>query len=207
MHRQLNLISFAFRAVSVFTIALMGQFAVSGNAQTVPSSQPAPVKLTSSELQALKFQILDTLGIRVAKPAEVPAGFQLADIQVKAASPEYGGVGYLLQYRRSNAGAAQCFGIQAATKLTSSPANSQGLAVRNPVLGGGVLKSVTTGATPTLVSSWFKGERGAAYRFVGAGAEPSLANCSNVTPEEAVSITQSLRYADSTNTQLTGENR
>ena len=47
---------------------------------------------------------------------------------------------------------------------------------------------------PTLLSQWLGEQNGPFYRFVGTGVIPELSNCSNVTPQEAVKVSQSIRY-------------
>ncbi|MEH1830406.1 MAG: hypothetical protein V7L22_34555 [Nostoc sp.] len=47
---------------------------------------------------------------------------------------------------------------------------------------------------PTLLSQWWGEQNGPFYRFVGTGVMPELSNCNNVTPQEVVKVSQSIRY-------------
>jgi hypothetical protein len=46
----------------------------------------------------------------------------------------------------------------------------------------------------TLLGNWLGAENGLFYRFVGAGILPSLSRCDNISPQEAVRVSESLQY-------------
>ncbi|MDX2239629.1 MAG: hypothetical protein NW224_02990 [Leptolyngbyaceae cyanobacterium bins.302] len=168
-----------------------------------PSKTPAtPQKIAQNGSQAAQTRVLDlgvsqdqllqmkSLGMRMVMPKNVPPGFQLKNFIVRKDSRFQS---YLLVYRKGSA----CFGVEGTTGgIGSIPAGTASYSVKNAVLGQGQIEQRSE--APQLVGQWLG--RGPFYRFVGAGYDlngsSELAGCQNVTPKEAVFVSEALRYID-----------
>lgn len=160
--------------------------------------------LANAQLSDRQTNQLKSLGVKVAIPSYVPAGFKVASVQVK---PCPSGVrrfcpNYAIIYRNPN---NSCFAIES-TGGGIGDMPSAGLErdypVNNSILGkGAVLKYRKNDrlSGPTLIGTWMG--KGPFYRFTGAGsrlfldtAPPELSNCSDISAQEAVRVWESLRY-------------
>lgn len=158
----------------------------------------------NTQLSDKQTNQLKSLGSKVAIPSYIPAGFQVASVQVK---PCPSGVrrfcpNYAIIYRNSN---NSCFAIESTGGgIGDMPSDDleQEYAVNNPILGKSALLKYRKNprlSGPTLTGSWMG--QGPFYRFTGAGSRlflntalPELSNCSDISPQEAVRVWESLRY-------------
>ena len=160
--------------------------------------------LANTRLSDRQTNQLKSLGVKVAIPSYVPAGFKVASVQVK---PCPSGVrrfcpNYAIIYRNPN---NSCFAIESTGGgIGDMPSTGleQDYPVNNSILGkGAVLKYRKNDqlSGPTLIGTWMG--KGPFYRFTGAGsplflntAPPELSNCSDIRGQEAVRVSESLRY-------------
>lgn len=160
--------------------------------------------LANAQLSQRQTNQLKSLGVKIVIPSYVPAGFQVASVQVK---PCASGVrrfcpNYVIIYRNPN---KSCFAIESTGGgIGDMPSNNleQSYPVNNPILGkSAVLKYRKDDrlSGPTLTGSWMG--KGPFYRFTGANsrsfldtAPPELSNCNDISPQEAVRVWESLRY-------------
>ncbi|MEG3851243.1 hypothetical protein QT971_30460 [Microcoleus sp. herbarium19] len=160
--------------------------------------------LANAQLSDRQTNQLKSLGTKVAIPSYIPAGFKVASVQVK---PCPSGVrrfcpDYAIIYRNSN---NSCFAIESTGGgIGDMPSADleRSYPVNNSILGkSAVLKYRKNPrlSGPTLIGSWMG--QGPFYRFTGAGsrlflntAPPELSNCSDISPQEAVRVWESLRY-------------
>ncbi|MEG4417134.1 hypothetical protein QUA70_00810 [Microcoleus sp. LAD1_D5] len=160
--------------------------------------------LANAQLSDRQTNQLKSLGVKVAIPSYVPAGFKVASVQVK---PCPSGVrrfcpNYAIIYRNPN---NSCFAIESTGGgIGDMPSTDleRDYPVNNSILGkGAVLKYRKNDrlSGPTLIGTWMG--KGPFYRFTGAGsrlfldtAPPELSNCKDISPQEAVRVWESLRY-------------
>ena len=160
--------------------------------------------LANAQLSDKQTNQLKSLGTKVAIPNYVPAGFQVASVKVK---PCPSGVrrfcpDYAIIYRNPN---NSCFAIESTGGgIGDMPSADleRSYPVNNSILDkSAVLKYRKNDrpSGPNLIGSWMG--QGPFYRFTGAGsrfflgaATPELSNCSNISPQEAVRVSESLRY-------------
>lgn len=153
-------------------------------------SQAAQTRIQDLGVSQSQLQQMQSFGMRMVMPRNVPPGFQLTNI-----SSQNDGrfQRYLLVYRKGN----QCFGIEGTTGgIGGFPPGTASFPVKNAVLGRGQIEQLPN--APQLLGQWLG--RGPFYRFVGAGYNfnggSELAGCQNVTPKEAVFVSEALRYID-----------
>ncbi|MEG3977988.1 hypothetical protein QT970_25715 [Microcoleus sp. herbarium8] len=192
------------RSATIITIITAILAAASIQSVTAQRSTNQGQFLANTQLSQTQTNQLKSLGTKVAIPSYVPAGFQVASVQVK---PCPSGVrrfcpNYAIIYRNPN---NSCFAIEStgggigdmpSTDLEGS------YPVNNSILGkSAVLKYRENPrlSGPTLTGSWMG--KGPFYRFTGAGsplflntAPPELSNCKDISPQEAVRVWESLRY-------------
>jgi hypothetical protein len=160
--------------------------------------------LANAQLSEKQTNQLKSLGIKVAIPSYIPTGFEVASVLIK---PCPSGVrrfcpDYAIIYRNSN---NSCFAINSTGggigDLPSADLE-QKYPVNNPILGKSVVlkyRKSPVPSGPTLTGSWMG--QGPFYRFLGAGSRlffgtvpPELSNCKDISPQEAVRVSESLRY-------------
>lgn len=189
--------SIALTSLGTILMALSGP--QSSDAQTTLGK---PRLAPEAQLNPLQLKLLRSLGLKIAVPTYVPAEFRLNRVQADVSqSTRVGGIGYTLFYRRYDANASQdfCFAIEATNGgIGDLPDGDRSYPVNSPVFGKTTLESGKYGkvANPTFLSNWLGEAKGPFYRFVGTGVIPGLSNCSNVTVQEAVRVTESLRYVN-----------
>lgn len=173
--------------------------------QSVTAQRPNQGQvLANAQLSEKQTNQLKSLGVKVAIPSYIPPGFQVASVQVK---PCPSGVrrfcpDYAIIYRNSN---NSCFAIESTGGgIGDMPSADleRSYPVNNSILGkSAVLKYRKNDrlSDPTLIGSWM-GE-GPFYRFTGAGSRlflrtvaPELSNCSDISSQEAVRVSESLGY-------------
>ncbi|MFM9265518.1 hypothetical protein [Tychonema sp. BBK16] len=160
--------------------------------------------LANTQLSDKQTNQLKSLGSKVAIPSYVPAGFQVASVEVKPCPsgvrrfcPEYA-----IIYRSSN---NSCFAIESTGGGVGDMPSAnleRSYPVNNSILGKSEVLKYRKGdrlSGPTLIGSWM-GE-GPFYRFTGAGSRfllgttpTELSNCKDISPQEAVRVSESLRY-------------
>jgi hypothetical protein len=171
-------------------------------AWTQPIQTATPQRIAQTGSQAAQTRILDlgvspsqlqqmkSVGMRMVMPRNVPPGFQLTNILTRDDGRFQS---YLLVYRKGSS----CFGIEGTTGgIGGFPAGTATFPIKNAVLGRGQLEQRLE--IPQILGQWMG--RGPFYRFVGAGYGfnngSELAGCQNVTPKEAVFVSEALRYLD-----------
>jgi hypothetical protein len=190
---------------SILTIATIIAIPVTNLASVTAEESPNRGQfLANSQLSQTQIDRLKSLGTKVAVPSYVPAGFQVAGLQIK---PCPSGVrrfcpDYAIIYRNSN---NSCFAIESTGGgIGDMPSDNleKSYPVNNPILGkSAVLKYRKNSrlSGPTLIGNW--SGQGPFYRFTGAGSRlflnavpPELSNCNDISPQEAVRVWESLRY-------------
>ncbi|MEH2160341.1 MAG: hypothetical protein V7K38_04680 [Nostoc sp.] len=180
---SVNLISSCIVACFIASIAAV-------IAQPKPSQINSVIKLTPTQLK-----ILRSLGLKVALPSYVPANFRADKVLVEAGRENVDSLRYLVVYQ--NLSADKCFAIESASGgIGDLPSGSRSYPINSPIFGKSVLELGLYGNAkqPTLLSQWLGSQNGPFYRFVGTGVVPELSNCSNLTPQEAVKVSQSIEY-------------
>ncbi|OUC14728.1 MAG: hypothetical protein B0A82_10360 [Alkalinema sp. CACIAM 70d] len=177
--------------------------------QSVPKVQaqlPDPgLGNAMSQPTARQLLALQASGLRLALPSFVPEGFRLNQVLTTTRrSSRLGGYAYTAIYEKVTGAQTQCFAIEATSggigDLPQSQIASYPINIKASQFSQGSLEFDLYGksTTPTLLSSWLSDITMAApaafYRFTGAGVIPDLAQCSNLSPQEAVTVIESLRY-------------
>lgn len=172
-------------------LLLMGSLSP-GNSRTL-SAQSNSLELSDAQLQLLK-----ALKLKIVLPRYVPAGFSLTKVEVEQLSQtRFGGQRYNVVYEKYNSEASirYCFSIEAVPDgVGGLPLGQQSFPVRNPALGESSIEYGSYGQANkmTLLGNWLG--QGPFYRFVGAGVLPGASSCDNISAEEAVRISESLRF-------------
>ncbi|WP_375498731.1 hypothetical protein [uncultured Nostoc sp.] len=159
-------------------------------AQPKPSQTNLVIKLTPTQLKVLR-----SLGLKVALPSYVPSNFNADTVLVSAGRENVDSLRYLVVYQ--NLSADKCFAIESTSGgIGDLPSGSRSYPINSPIFGKSVLEQGLYGNAkqPTLLSQWLGEQNCPFYRFVGTGVIPELSNCSNITPQEAVKVSQSIRY-------------
>jgi hypothetical protein len=182
-----------------------------------------PVTATPAVLTAPQQTALKALGIKIAVPSAVPAGYTISKVEVKpcpAQTPRSAtgtcrfGPNYGIVYRHAKQD--RCFAIEATGGGIGGVPAGYGVSVNTALLGqvtllfgapNAALKQPSTpqlaAPQPNLLSDW--GGTGPFYRIAGADlVRPtyygeregkSVAQCRNtITPNEAMTIMQSLSW-------------
>jgi hypothetical protein len=189
---------------SSIIITIITAILAAASIQSVTAERPNQGQfLANTQLSDRQTNQLKSLGVKVAIPSYIPAGFQVASVQVK---PCPSGVrrfcpDYAIIYRNPN---NSCFAIESTGGgIGDMPSADleQSYPVNNSILGkSAVLKYRKNDrlSGSTLIGSWMG--QGPFYRFTGAdsrlflGALPELSNCKDISPQEAVRVSESLRY-------------
>ncbi len=176
-------------ALVIGTIVVMvGQTNGSLAEQTTHSSNPQG-QLTPAQVQHLK-----RLGLRIAAPAYVPAGFWVSSVKIRPGKAP-GRPGYLINYRGPN---GTCFAIHSGRGGSGYPLaiGYQQFPINASFPGYGTIyyrQAINSSRNAlTLFSRPIEAQDGRWYAFQGAGGE--MGQCNNISPQEAVRIMESLRY-------------
>ncbi|AVH64127.1 hypothetical protein [Nostoc sp. 'Peltigera membranacea cyanobiont' N6] len=159
-------------------------------AQPKPPQTNSVIKLTPTQLKVLR-----SLGLKIALPSYVPTNFHADKVIVSAGRENVDSLRYLIVYQ--NLSADKCFAIESVSGgIGDLPAGSRSYPINSPIFGKSTLEQGLYGNAkqPTLLSQWWGEQNGPFYRFVGTGVMPELSNCGNVTPQEAVKVSQSIQY-------------
>lgn len=159
-------------------------------------NQSAVAQLSKSGLTAAQIQRLNALRVKIAVPTYLPTGFRVNRVLIEPC-PEGAtrcrfGPQYAITYQGPN---HSCFAIEAVGGGIGGPDLASKLPVNSSVFGKNFLYygSGTGNPSPTMFSDWLRGPE-LFYRFAGQGATNKLANCNNISPQEAVRVTESLQY-------------
>lgn len=165
--------------------------------QSQPKIKQLPQK---AQLTSPQKQLLKSLKIKVAVPSYIPVGFELEKVFVEVSRHSgVGGTGYTILYSRydNNSNKDFCFAIESTNGgIGDLPEGIRSFPINSPVFGKTTLEYGQYGDAkkPTFLSSWLGEEKGPFYRFVGVGLVPGTSNCNNISTQEAIRVTQSLRY-------------
>ncbi len=152
-----------------------------------------------SKLSPYQKQLLKSLGIRIAVPGYVPHGFKLEKVLAEVdRDARSGGIGYTILYRKydSNSNKDFCFAIEATNGgIGDLPEGVRSFPVNSPTFGKTTLEYGSYGEAgkSTFLSNWLGEENGPFYHFAGAGVVPETSNCSNISVQEAIRVTESLQ--------------
>jgi hypothetical protein len=164
-------------------------------------SQTALAGLTENQIQRLK-----SLNRKIAVPAYIPPGFKVADVQIKSCPDGISscrfGPSYAIVYQGEN---NSCFAIEATGGGVGGPVLEFELPINSPVFGKSQLyygrfdhEMREGNASPTIFSDWLgdvaNNPNLLFVRFAGSGASQFVQNCNNISPEEAVKVTESLVF-------------
>lgn len=164
-------------------------------------SQSFLAGLTENQIQRLK-----SLDRKIAVPAYVPPGFKVTDVQIESCGDQGSscrfGPSYAIVYRGEN---NSCFAIEATGGGVGGPVLEFELPINSPTFGKSQLyygrfdRGMTTGNdSPTIFSDWLGDVENNPnllfVRFAGSGASQYVQNCNNISPEEAVKVTESLLF-------------
>jgi hypothetical protein len=165
-------------------------------ATSVVVAQPNSSQTNSVvNLTPIQLKVLRSVGLKVALPTYIPVNFHANEVIVSAGRENVDSLRYLVVYQ--NLSTAQCFAIESASGgIGDLPSGSRSYPINSPIFGKSVLELGLYGDAkqPTLLSQWWGEQNGPFYRFVGTGVVPELSNCTNITPQEAVKVSQSIRY-------------
>ena len=159
-------------------------------------NQNAIAQLSNFGLTATQIQQLNSLRVKIAVPTYTPPGFQVTSILIQPCPDRATrcrfGPQYTITYQGPN---NSCFAIEAVGGGIGGVDLASKLPVNSPVFGKSFLNYGTGpgNSSPTMFSDWLQGPE-LFYRFAGEGATDKLANCRNINPQEAVTVTESLRY-------------
>lgn len=157
------------------------------------AQQSSPTQLTPAQLK-----LLQATGLRVAAPTYLPPGFAIESVEAQADRfTRMGGLRYTIRYRKndSQSGNPLCFAIEATNGgIGGIPTGQRSYAINSAVFGRSRLQFGRYGAAqaPTYLGEWMGS--GPFYRFVGVGVTPDLPSCRNIASQDAIRITESLRY-------------
>lgn len=177
--------------ISISIATLAGLTSLIINAAIHPSvlAAPAEAKLTPAQIQQLR-----SLGIEIAVPTYIPNRFRVDKVKVQPCPP--GSRRFCPQYTITYRGPNNtCFAIESTGGgIGGVPEGDRTFAINSPLFGDGLLELGKYGQskTPTLLAQWLG--NGPFYRFTGAGVIPELSRCNNISPQEAVRVTESLQY-------------
>ncbi len=147
-----------------------------------------------SRLSAAQIQKLESLGVKIAVPSYVPDGFRVDKVEVVPCPP--GSRRFCPEYSITYRGPKNtCFAIESTGGgIGGLPDGDRSFPVNSPVFGESSLELGKYGQaqSATLLGQWL-GES-PFYRFAGAGTSRALQGCNNISPQEAVRVTESLQY-------------
>lgn len=151
--------------------------------------------LSTGKLTRSQIQKLQSLGIKIVIPTYIPDGFQVAEVETKPCPsgqkpPCRFGPTYKIVYRNAN---NLAFSIESASGGFGGLEPEYNLPINSPLFGNSYLyygyykgrNGPVLNLGKVMYSEWLKGDR-QYYRFYNIN--------SNLSPEEAVTITESLDY-------------
>jgi hypothetical protein len=180
------------------TLSPDGGDAASGDSLSEPP--PPPPEAFLGQLPPAETSQLNNLGVAVMVPGTVPPSFSLATMRTDQQDTS---IGYILVYQDA---ANRCFAIEFASDgIGDPPATQQRLPVQTPGFEGQdyglnygpFIDEAMQQQFPgdNLYTDWLTGTDGF-YRLVGAAYVgelfTALTGCTDVSPEEAVAIVESL---------------
>ncbi|MCU0517733.1 MAG: hypothetical protein MUC60_12895 [Oscillatoria sp. Prado101] len=155
---------------------------------------------TGTQLTPAQVQLLQSLGIKIAVPTYLPPGFEIKIVRAEILPGSAGGTPrYIMFYRDSN---NSCFAIEATGGGGRNPELESSLPVNSRFFGSSYKLNYGKSAKAAnsrsyMFSDWMEKD-GNFYRFAGTSEEVPTASsksaCKNISPEEAVRVTESLEY-------------
>ncbi|MGB8703340.1 MAG: hypothetical protein WCD18_28315 [Thermosynechococcaceae cyanobacterium] len=176
--------------------------AVVGVSVLLTDQSPLGAEEISAEVQLNphQIQLLQALGLRIAVPTYMPRGFTLEKVLAEIdRQSRIGGISYTLFYRRYDSDTNQdfCFAIEATNGgIGDIPTGSRSYPINASNFGKSSLEYGVYGRAKgaTYLSNWLGTASGPFYRFVGAGIIPEGSNCTNMSVQESIRVTESLQY-------------
>ncbi|MBW4495440.1 MAG: hypothetical protein KME26_20595 [Oscillatoria princeps RMCB-10] len=164
------------------------------------TSSAALAQQTGTQLRPAQVQLLQSLGMKIAVPTYIPAGFEITILRAEILPGGAGGTPrYIMFYRDSN---NSCFAIEATGGAGRNPELESSLPVNSRFFGSSYKLNYGKSAKAAnsrsyMFSDWMERD-GNFYRFAGTSEEVTPASsksaCKNISPEEAVRVTESLEY-------------
>ncbi|WP_017719151.1 hypothetical protein [Kamptonema formosum] len=155
---------------------------------------------TGTQLSPAQVQLLQSLGLRIAVPTYIPPGFEIKIVRAEILPGSAGGAPrYIIFYRDSN---NSCFAIEAIGGGGRNPELESSLPVSSRFFGSSYKLNYGKSAKAAnsrsyMFSDWMEKD-GNFYRnaCTSEGVPPasSKSACKNISPEEAVRVTESLEY-------------
>ncbi|MFQ4139682.1 hypothetical protein PGN35_025560 [Nodosilinea sp. PGN35] len=172
---------------------------VPGNAPLAEGPPPPPEGAFLGQMSPSQTGQLNSLGVEVVVPGQVPPSFAIVEMRVDSGDP---GPGYLVVYQNQS---SQCFAVEfAAEGIGDPPATESRIPIQPPLFGdqgyglnyGPFAEADLRAEFPqsNLFTDWMVGPSGA-YRLIGAtyigDLFETLQGCEDVSPEEAVALAES----------------
>jgi hypothetical protein len=197
MQRQVVMVGLVIGCTVTLPVGLFACTQLAAQPTSRTEQSPIEVQLTPHHKQ-----LLNAAGLRIVVPTYVPREFTLDKVVVEVDRQfRIGGISYVIFYRRydSDSNKDFCFAVEATNGgIGDLPEGIRSYPINSPTFGKSSLEYGEYGQakSPTYLSSWLGEEKGPFYRFVGAGVLPGLSTCSNISAQEAIRVTESLRYQD-----------
>lgn len=176
-------------SILIASIPCLGSLFIAAAMSPIALAQQAGAKLSAAQIQKL-----ESLGVKIAVPAYVPDGFRVDKVEVVPCPP--GSRRFCPQYTIMYRGPKNtCFAVESTGGgIGGLPDGDRSFPVNSPLFGESSLElgKYSQAQSATLLGQWL-GES-PFYRFAGAGTSRALKGCNNISPEEAVRVTESLQY-------------
>jgi hypothetical protein len=153
-----------------------------------------------AQLTSTQIELLKSLGLRIVVPGYVPPKFKLQKVEAELdRNPIGDGISYRIIYQKYDTDSEKdfCFAIEATNGgIGDLPNGERSYPINSLVLGKSTLEYGLYGhaSKPTLLGNWLGPENGPFYRFVGTDVLLGLPQCDNISPQEAVRVSESLHY-------------
>jgi hypothetical protein len=170
--------------------------AVAGQAIADDSNPDVMYLANSANISLSGINALRAIDMPVALAEYIPTDFFLRQIELEF--NDWGGTTYRLIYDGydENTLTQMCFAVEGTNHgIGGLPIGNASYPFSSPVLGSSTIEAGYYGQSEknTLLGDWI-GRGEGYYRFVGAGVYKSMASCNNVSVDEAIAISESLRY-------------
>lgn len=173
----------------IISISCLGSLLIAAAITSSVLAQQAGAKLSAAQIQKL-----ESLGVKIAVPTYVPNGFRVDRVEVVPCPP--GSRRFCPEYSITYRGPKNtCFAIESTGGgIGGLPDGDRSFPVNSPLFGESSLElgKYSQAQSPTLLGLWLGDSP--FYRFAGAGTSRALTGCNNISPEEAVRVTESLQY-------------
>lgn len=161
---------------------------------TILGASSLPVLAQIPRMTPNQKAALRALNIKIVVPAYVPAGFRIANVLTIKNSE---GTGSAIIYKDKN---NRCFAIETTSGGVGDLGGNRSYRFNNLVFGRSTLEEGKFGISSrsTLLGQWLGS--GPFHRFVGGGYISSvqikydLSGCNNISLQDAIRVSESLRY-------------